>query len=183
MRRRQWPPSESLSPMDSAKSETRVFSGIGASPGIAIGKVRMTDRSRVAVVEAPVAEEEIPFEVERFKAALAKAREDLQGLKQQIAANRGPEHLYVIDAHLLILEDSMLSGGTVELIEKERINAEAALKRNLLKIKEFFAGIEDEYLRERGADIETVVERILRNMTGKRHEPISSGEEGKSVII
>ncbi|AJE03012.1 phosphoenolpyruvate--protein phosphotransferase [Geobacter pickeringii] len=169
--------------MDSVRSDSRIFRGIGASPGIAIGTVRMTDRGRVVVAETAIAPEEVPHEVERFTAALSKARADLSSLKQQFASTHGPEHLYVIDTHLLILEDGMLIQGTVELIERERINAEAALKRNILKFKEFFSGIEDEYLRERCGDIETVAERLLRNMIGTRHEPIASIEGGKMVVI
>ena len=73
----------------------------------------------------------------------------------------------MIDTHLLILEDSMLARETIGFIESERINAEAALKRTLLKFKTFFDGIEDEYLRERSGDVETVVERVLRSMVGQ----------------
>ncbi|WP_281999609.1 phosphoenolpyruvate--protein phosphotransferase [Geotalea uraniireducens] len=166
-----------------ARNDKISLSGIGASPGIAIGTVRLTDRSRVAVVESAISPEQVPVEIERFRAALAKARHDLEALKEQIAATKGHEHLYVIDTHLLILEDSMLVQGTVDLIGVERINAEAALKRNLLKFKDFFASIEDEYLRERVVDVETVIERILRNMVGKRHEPISAIDEKKVVIV
>ena len=169
--------------MDSARNNLRIFRGIGVSPGIAIGTVRMTDRGRVAVTETAVPPEDVPLEVERFSSALARAREDLTSLKRQFASTHGPEHLYVIDTHLLILEDSMLTQGTVELIERERINAEAALKRNITKFREFFAGIEDEYLRERCGDIETVAERVLRNMIGTRHEPIASIEGGKVVVV
>ncbi|BEH10119.1 phosphoenolpyruvate--protein phosphotransferase [Geobacter sulfurreducens] len=169
--------------MGSARSETRVFSGIGASPGIAIGTARVTDRSRVLVVEASVSPEDIPGEVARFTAALSRSRDDLLALKESIAARRGAEHLYVVDAHLLILDDSMLRQGTIDLIERDGVNAEAALKKNLDKFKEFFAGIDDDYLRERFGDVETVVERILRHMVGKRHERIDAIDEGKRLII
>lgn len=169
--------------MGSARSETRVFSGIGASPGIAIGTARVTDRSRVMVVEASVPPEDIPGEVVRFTAALSRSRDDLLALKESIAARRGAEHLYVVDAHLLILDDSMLRQGTIDLIERDGVNAEAALKKNLDKFKEFFAGIDDDYLRERFGDVETVVERILRHMVGKRHERIDAIDEGKRLIV
>ncbi|HET6420685.1 MAG TPA: phosphoenolpyruvate--protein phosphotransferase [Geobacteraceae bacterium] len=167
--------------MGSAKSDNRVFHGIGASPGIIIGEARVADRSRVSVVEVAVSPSEIPSEIERFRKALDDAKTELRALKEEIADSRGIEHLYIIDTHLLILEDSMLVSETVGFIEREKINAEAALKRTLRKFKEFFAGIEDEYLRERCGDIETVVERVLRNMVGKRHEPLM--ESGGRVII
>ena len=168
--------------MVSAKTDNRELRAIGASPGIAIGPVRITDRSRVAVVETEILPAEIPAEVERFKNALAAAQEELRAVKEELEAQRGAEHLYVLDTHLLILQDSMLTRETVGFIETERINAEAALQRTLQKFKVFFAGIGDEYLRERSVDVETVVERVLRCMVGKRHEPVNS-VEGRSIIV
>ena len=167
--------------MGSEKNNTRIFHGVGASPGIVIGEARIADRSRVAVVEVPIDSAEVPSEIKRARKALDETKAELKALKEEIAENKGLEHLYVIDTHLLILEDSMLIGETVQCIENEKINAEAALKKTLKKFKEFFEGIEDEYLRERSGDIETVVERVLRNMLGKRHEPFL--ESGGRVII
>ncbi len=168
--------------MVSAKSENLIFHGIAASPGIVIGEARIADRSRVSVVEALIDSAEVPAEIDRFRLALAKATEELKVLKQQISTSKGSEHLYVIDAHLLILQDNMLTLETVDFIEREKINAEAALKRALRKFQAFFAGIEDEYLRERGGDVEVVIERVLRNLVGKRHDPLFAAE-GKVVII
>jgi phosphotransferase system enzyme I (PtsI) len=164
------------------KSKSRVYKGIGASPGIVIGEARIADRSRVAVVEVSINQEEIPAEIERFNKSLQEAKEELKTLKEQIAKTKGFEHLYVIDTHLLILEDSMLTNETVHFIEREKVNAEAALKRTLRKFKEFFSGIEDEYLRERSHDVETAVERVLRNMVGKRHELLCE-TEGRVIIV
>ncbi len=169
--------------MDSARNDTRIFRGIEASSGIAIGTARLTDRNRVSVTEVSIGEEEVAQECARFLAALQDARQELLAVKEHLAATRGPEHLYVVDTHLLILDDSMLTRGTLDLIAGERINAEAALKRNLQKFKEFFVEIEDEYLRERAGDVETVVERIMRAMVGKRQESIASIDGGKIVIV
>lgn len=169
--------------MASVKTDNnRIRHGIGASSGIAIGQVKITDRSRVAVVETSVERSEIPFELERLKKALEIAKAELSSLKQNISAKRGDEHLQHIDTHLLLLDDTMLIGETSAIIEKESINAEGALKRTLHKLKEFFSGIEDEYLRERSADVETVVERVLRNMVGQKQEPISA-IDGKVIVV
>ena len=168
--------------MGSAKTENKVLQGIAASPGIAIGRVKLTDRRRVAVVEEAIDPESIPDEIERFTRGLQEAKEELKALKEQIARQRGPEHLYVIDTHLLIMEDSMLTTETVSGIANERLTAESALKRTLLKFKDFFAGIEDEYFRERSSDVETVVERVLRKLVGHQLEPIC-GEGGKNLIV
>ena len=168
--------------MVSAKTENREIHGIGASAGIAIGPVRITDRTRVAVVETGIAPDDVAAEIMRFRDALAAVEAELTTIKQEIAAEQGPEHLHVIDAHLLILQDSMLSHETVRTVENDLINAEAALKKALVKFKKFFEGIGDEYLRERSADVETVVERVLRCMVGKRQESVSD-IAGMSIIV
>lgn len=167
--------------MGSAKTENKVLQGIAASPGIAIGRVKLTDRRRVAVVEETIEPEAVPAEIERFNCSLQEAKEELKTLKEQIAHQRGPEHLYVIDTHLLIMQDSMLTRETIDGIANELLTAESALKKTFRKFQEFFAGIEDEYFRERSSDVETVIERVLRKLVGHQQEPICA-EEGKNVV-
>ncbi len=159
-----------------------MLQGIAASPGIAIGMARVTDRSRVAVVEHPVPPGDVDAEVERFIQAVGSVRDDLRLIKSQLEAERGPEHLYVLDTHLMILDDDMLSGQTVACIESACINAEGALKRTLVRYRQFFEAIEDEYLRERASDVEIVGERILRHLVGVTQEPLQE-VEGKVIVI
>jgi phosphotransferase system enzyme I (PtsI) len=168
--------------MVSAKTENRELRAIGASPGIAIGPVKITDRSRIAVEETEILPAEVPAEMERFKQALTAAEEELGSVKAELEAKRGPEHLYVLDTHLMILQDSMLTRETLAFIEHERVNAETALQRTLLKFRDFFAGIGDEYLRERIVDVETVIERVLRCMVGKRHEPVNNVDVWSIIV-
>lgn len=159
--------------MGLAKSNNRRFQGVGASPGIAIGRVRITDRSRVAVNEEYLQPDEIPVEIARFNDALEQAKGELVAVRDQLAGEHGSEHLYVIDTHLMMLQDSMFKREALELIETDGINAEWALKRTVQKFRDFFAGIEDDYLRERVGDIEIVGERVLRKLVGKQHEPLN----------
>ncbi|MBJ6725924.1 phosphoenolpyruvate--protein phosphotransferase [Geomesophilobacter sediminis] len=168
--------------MGSERSEIRTLQGVGASAGIAIGRVRITDRRRVNVTEYELSPEEIPAEVSRFAKAVERAKAELSFLRDQLMTTRGPEHLCVIDAHLMLLDDTMLIGETAESIRSLGINAEGALKRTLEKIKTFFDGIEDEYLRERAGDVETVVERVLRNMVGEKQESLAQ-IEGKVIVV
>jgi phosphotransferase system enzyme I (PtsI) len=136
----------------------------------------------MSVSEEAIAANAVNAEVRRFQTAIDGVREDLQGLKLQIESERGAEHLYVLDTHLLILDDAMLSEETVAAIRNEHINAEGAFQRTLRKFKEFFDGIEDEYLRERYSDVDAVGERILRHMAGVLQEPINDFS-GKAIII
>jgi len=169
--------------MASEKSDSREFKGVGASGGIAIGQVRITERRRVTVNEVAVPAEQIPAELRRFASAIERAKGELASLKEQLAATHCPEHLCVIDAHLMLLDDSMLVGETTQYIERFGINAEGALKRTLTRFKSFFEGVEDDYLRERGGDVETVIERVLRTMVGERQEPISQAGNGKVIVV
>jgi len=165
-----------------AKSDTRQLKGIGASAGIAIGQVRITERRGVAVTEHPVPAERIPGEIVRLAKALELAKAELAALRDQLALTHGPEHLCVIDAHLMLLDDTMLVSEATGYIERLGINAEGALKRTQTRFKSFFEGVEDEYLRERGGDVETVVERVLRTMVGVKQEPITQ-IDGKVIVV
>lgn len=165
-----------------ARSNNLILHGIAASPGIAIGRASLTDRIGVSVSEKLISESAVDTEVRRFVAAIDGVREDLLNLKLQLETEKGTEHLYVLDTHLLILDDAMLTGETVACIETELVNAEGALKRTLRKYREYFVAIEDEYLRERCSDVEVVGERILRRMTGVLQQPINDFS-GKAIIV
>jgi phosphotransferase system enzyme I (PtsI) len=165
-----------------AKSDSKELKGIGASAGIAIGQVRITERRRVSVTEIAVPADQIPAELSRFAGAIERAKDELAALKDQLALSHRPEHLCVIDAHLMLLDDTMLVGETTQYIERLGINAEGALHRTLTHFKSFFDGVDDEYLRARGGDVETVIERVLRTMVGVQQEPISQ-IDGKVILV
>jgi phosphotransferase system enzyme I (PtsI) len=155
--------------------------GIAVSPGIIIGKARFVDRSRVKILfQYLIGEAQLNKEIERFMEALNAARAQIENIKSKI-----PEpikkHGFILDTHLMILDDGMLSDGTVKTIREERINAEWALSKVLQGIGELFEQIEDEYLRERFRDVENVAERILRNLAGKEEESLE--EISERVII
>lgn len=168
--------------MDSAKNNPmQVHTGIAASPGIVVGRLRVIDRRRIGVEEYDIGQTAVSGEIERLKAAIGRTREELEQLKGHLQASIGEEHLFFIDTHLLILADARLFNETVANIETGLINAEGALRRTLHRYREFFAAISDPYLRERISDVETVIEKILRNMAGEAHVPIA--QEGGQTII
>ena len=159
----------------------RVFTGIAASPGIVVGKLKVVDRQRVLVHEYSVAIEDIAVEIERLKKAISATRTELEILKDDLEGTTGDEHLFFIDTHLLILADERLLVETAAIIETGQINAEGALRRTLQKYRTTFEAIEDAYLRERISDVETVIEKILRTMTGETHAVISPNQ-GLTII-
>lgn len=146
--------------------QDQILIGIGVSPGIAIGRGLLLHRPSDVSPERAIAEEDVAVEIERLREAIAASRRQLEEVRRQADDQSTPEPLLIIDAHLLILDDEMLVSDTIATIAKERIDAEGALRRTLCRVRQIFATIEDEYLRERRSDVEFVGQRILRNLVG-----------------
>lgn len=156
--------------------------GIGVSPGIAIGEVHLVNRARMVAIERPIEADQVEEQIGLFRDAIQLSKHQLEAIKSRVTDQSLSEHLYIIDTHLMILEDQMLVDGTLELIRTRLINAEGALKQTLRKVREVFDQINDEYLRERSSDIETVGERVLRNLMGESLQPITD-VQGKGIIV
>jgi len=159
----------------------RTFSGIAASPGIAVGKLHVIDRCRTAVQEYQIPSEAVSHEISRLTQAIEDTRVELQLLKNRLAETSGEDHLFFIETHLLILADTRLATETAEVIRTGMINAEGALRRTLHRYRETFATIADPYLRERISDVETVIERVLRCMSGETPQQLPQ-HEGQIII-
>jgi phosphotransferase system enzyme I (PtsI) len=164
-----------------SENRERVLRGIAASPGICIGKAYLVDREGVEVIPKYfVHEAHIPHEVKRFQAAVKIARDELR----QIIAET-PEDLKIqtgiLETHLLLFQDKMIYGRTIEDIEQEGVNAEWALKKAVSEVKAKFQTMTDEYLKERAADIVHVSDRILHHLTGNQHVKIADID--KRVIL
>jgi len=159
-----------------------ILIGIGASPGVAIARGHLLNRARVAGIERRILPQEVEAEIAVFLAAVEKARNQLHEVKAQISDQRIGEHIYIIDTHLLILDDQMLINDTLELIRSELINAEGALGRTLRKLRQMFDSIEDEYLRERRSDVDSVGDRLMRNLLGEVREDLKGLSEQVVVV-
>ena len=163
-------------------TENIKLDGIAVSPGIVIGKARMVDRSKQKIIyQYLINESEISREVERFKRALELTKDQILSLKNHMS-DRIKEHSFILDAHLMIVEDNMISDATVNIILEEKINAEWALKKSIQKIRQIFNQIDYEYIRDRIKDVENVAERILRNLSGKEQESLSKINERVIVV-
>jgi len=162
--------------------EDTLLVGVAASPGIAMGRTHVLDRQRLSAIERRIAVGEVAGEIAAFMAAVEMSKKQLEEVRDAVTARALAEHLYIIDTHLLILEDRMLLDGAIALIRDEFLNAEGALKRTLKKFRDVFDAIEDEYLRERRSDIDSVGERLLRNLKGHLQQPIA-GITDQVVVV
>ena len=144
--------------------------GLAVSRGVAIGRAVIVASSRVDVAHYFVQPDQIDAEIQRLRRARDLVSEDIarvqQGLHDLGPADAHPELTALLDVHLMLLQDEQLTNGVKHWITERRYNAEWALTTQLEVIARQFDEMEDPYLRERKADLEQVVERMLRVMRG-----------------
>ncbi len=161
----------------------KIFNGIGASPGIVIGRAYLLDRRKVVVAEQQrVSDSTTKDEVARFKRAIESARVQLDDVRKRVTKDLGKAHRHILDTHIMLLEDKMLVEGTIKRIREEKLKAEAGLTETVAAIGLKFDAMEDEYLRERKHDVEQVAERVLRNLVGRKQESLVDIRE-EAIII
>jgi phosphotransferase system enzyme I (PtsI) len=140
--------------------------GIPVSRGIAIGRAYLIAPAALDVDHYLVEPAQIEGEVERFRSAQQLVHQELDILRNDLAADAPSEMGAFINVHSMILNDAMLVQETIDLIRTRRYNVEWALTEQLERLSRHFDDIEDEYLRERKADIQQVVERVLKALAG-----------------
>lgn len=149
------------------RMETR-WSGLGVSDGVIVGRVLRIFNGTRQVYRATLAEADVESETRRLRAAIRLARRQLLVVKKRAEKEMGTEHAYIFDAHLLMLEDRKLLEDIEGFIRTERANAEWAVKVAADRLLAIYAEIKDDYLRERGSDIEDVTQRILVALSGEQ---------------
>lgn len=138
--------------------------GMAVSRGVAIGRAVLVASSRVDVAHYFVAPDRIDAEIERLRAARNEVAAELTALKADLPTEAPAELSALLDVHLMLLHDDTLSVATKQWIVDRHYNAEWALSAQLEVLARQFDEMEDEYLRERKADVEQVVERVLQSL-------------------
>ena len=140
--------------------------GLPVSRGIAIGRAVLVASSRIDVAHYFVAADRVPLEVERLRQARDAVAMELEQLKNELPREAPHELAALLDVHLMLLHDESLSDAVKVWISERHYNAEWALSAQLEVLARQFDEMEDAYLRERKADVEQVVERMLRELAG-----------------
>ena len=168
-------------PAAQTRSDIRTYKGVGVSPGIAIGRAVIVEKRVASVYRVPIRDDEVGPEIERFKESLAKTRDELLDLKQKVSRSMGDEYAQIFEAHAMIVGDASFADKVTQKIEEEQVNAEWALAEVQEELQARFASFEDDYLRERSADVKDVAERVLVNLQGIAHHDLS--EINHDVVI
>jgi phosphotransferase system enzyme I (PtsI) len=163
--------------------------GIPVSRGIAIGRAYLIAPAALDVDHYLIEPDQIGAEIARFHVAQERVHAELDALREDLAADAPSEMGAFINVHSMILNDAMLVQETIDLVRTRRYNVEWALTEQLEILSRHFDDIEDEYLRERKADIEQVVERVLKALAGApstaslvAHNAASNGHNEMIVV-
>ena len=148
--------------------------GLPVSRGIAIGRAVLVASSRLDVAHYYVAAEDVEAEIERLRSARDAVAGELAAMQRDLPIEAPAELSALLDVHLMLLHDDALTGATSHWIRERHYNAEWALSAQLEVLARQFDEMEDEYLRERKADLEQVVERLLG--------VLARGEDGASPL-
>ena len=142
-----------------------MIKGIGASSGIAIAKAYKLVMPDLTVTKVTV--EDAEAEIKKFDDAMSQTAKELESIKEAAAKNLSAEEAAVFDAHALVLQDPELKTQVEDKIRNEKINADAALDEVANTFIAMFESMDDDYFRERAADIKDVSRRLLANLRGK----------------
>src|SRR6516162_2363616 len=171
--------------VEPSTSSERRLSGLGVSPGIAIGPAYIAEGGDLPVRESHLPESGIETERARFAEAVAVSLKQLRRLKAKAAElpeSAAEEVGYLLDAHLAMLSNSRLVRGAEERIGRTRINAERAVQIEIDEIAKGFAAMRDAYLAARIEDIRVVGARLIRNLIKKPYAAYSDVAAGAVIL-
>lgn len=151
--------------------------GIPVSPGVAIGRALVLhSEDYFNVASRTVQAEEVSKEIARFEDALTQTRAEILGIRKKISNQIGRESSDIFNAHLMILEDRTLIEDVISIIKEKRVNCEFAFTQVIQRYFAAFAQIDDEYLKERIADIRDIGRRLLKNLLGEKKDHVELKE-------
>ncbi|MFA5148055.1 MAG: phosphoenolpyruvate--protein phosphotransferase [Candidatus Omnitrophota bacterium] len=159
-----------------------LLKGIAASPGIAIGKVFILDSEAYTIIRREISEKDLPKEIARFEDALIQTRQEILGIQERISDQLGIKHAEIFNAHLLVLEDRTLIEEVISRLKKDLVCVEYIFDDVLRKYMTAFQNVEDEYLKERVADIRDIGRRVLNHLLGKKRETLADIKE-KVILV
>jgi phosphotransferase system enzyme I (PtsI) len=142
----------------------KVFRGIAVSDGVCKGKILVLHHTRHVIARREIPDSEIEAEVRRFEQSLVRTRQQITDIQHRVAASMSAAEADIFDAHLLMLEDRVLIEEVIRAIRDQKVNAEFAFHTVSERYIAALADVDDEYLRERAADLGDLAGRVLDNL-------------------
>lgn len=159
-----------------------IFKAIGVSPGVVTGPAYVVAPKALSVYDRSVSDSEIPGEIDRFEKALIKTRSQIRKIQAELAGKAGLSDASILDAHLMVLDDRIFIEEVINVVKVGKKNIEFAVNSVAERYAAVFADVQDEYLRERQADVRDVARRLMRNLSGVE-ETVLSAIKHQHIIV
>ncbi len=164
------------------KKQEEILVGIGVSPGVVIGPVLIVVTKAIQIVERDIHPEEIEHEIRKFEDALIATRRQIQEIQEDLGIRSPKSDAGILDAHLMVLDDISFLESVVSGIRTKKKNVETIVKEAAESYASALASVEDNYIRERVADIRDVSRRIIKNLSGETN-PTKEELQHKHIIV
>jgi phosphotransferase system enzyme I (PtsI) len=171
-----------LSPAATENRGELILQGIGVSPGVAVGEVMVLAQDGLPVSRRSVSAAEIPLEIARFEEALIKTRHQIAEIQKRVGTVLGDEHASIFDAHLLVVDDRYFIEEVIRELRDKQENVESVTQDVAERYIQMLSSVEDDYLRERAADVRDVTRRIVKNLSGEVIDRIDQLERPCIVV-
>jgi len=145
---------------------SRALSGLGVSPGIAIGEPVVHETRPISTLRITIPPEKVDAEIERFRQAVAATVDHIQENRDRASQQMGEEYAAIFEAHQLIASDPSFTGPVEKVIREQEVNAGWAIDQVLEKLIAKFEALPDEYLADRKLDVLDVATQILHALQG-----------------
>lgn len=158
----------------------KVYKGIGSSEGISIAKVFILKEEKIVIVDAKAKDPKA--EIAKYESAMAKTKDDLVKLKATTLEKLGAEKAEIFEAHLSILEDPAIGEGILSLINDSQYSASKAIHEVTGNFVTMFEAMDDDYFRERAADVKDIAERLLKHALGLKIVDLAAIDEEVVIV-
>ncbi len=159
-----------------------MISGILASPGIAFGKALLLKEDEIVINRKKISDDQVEQEVQRFLDGRSKAAIQLEAIRVKAGESLGEEKAAIFEGHIMLLEDEELEQEIIDLIKKDHATADAAAYSVIDGQAKALEELDDEYLKERAADVRDIGKRLLQNILGLHIVDLSAIQD-ESILV
>ena len=159
-----------------------MISGILASPGIAFGKALLLIEDEIVINRKKISDDQVDQEVKRFLDGRAQAAQQLEAIRVKAGETFGEEKAAIFEGHIMLLEDEELEQEIIDLIKKDHASADAAASSVIDGQAKALEELDDEYLKERAADVRDIGKRLLQNILGLHIVDLSAIQD-ESILV
>ncbi|MFC1640388.1 phosphoenolpyruvate-utilizing N-terminal domain-containing protein, partial [Gemmatimonadota bacterium] len=164
-------------------SDPRLRTGIGVSPGIAIGPVYVMSTEMPQITHRVISSDEVETELFRLRKAISDASRELDLLREHTLIHAGKEESKIFSAQILMLEDPFFLGEIESLISENQLTAERAFEFKVLEMRDQWAQSSSATLRQKTADLTGIQIRVLQALLGGSLEEVLHGSDDQPAIV